>query len=73
MNAKLDATEAVVPSHVSFYEPQPSATLPLVTEDDNDMNLFFQLEGEDEPQHPSDSSKKWRFEEGEEHSSTFTY
>ncbi|KAJ8429476.1 hypothetical protein Cgig2_011062 [Carnegiea gigantea] len=41
-------------------------------DEDDDMDIFLNLEGDDGPQHSSDSSKKRCLKEDEEHSSSYT-
>ncbi|KAJ8433204.1 hypothetical protein Cgig2_004336 [Carnegiea gigantea] len=45
----------------------------LPIDEDDDMDIFLNLEGSEDHQHCSDSSKKRRLEEDEEHSSSYTY
>lgn len=68
-------------------QPPPHSSVPLASEftlpfdqdsdlllaEDDDMDLFLNLDGGDEPQHSSESSKKRRLEEEEDHSSSYTY
>lgn len=54
-----------------FGASSPETDLP--ENDEDDMDIYLNLEDTEDPQHSSDSSKKRRFEEGEEHSSSFTY
>jgi len=42
-------------------------------DENDDMDIFLNLEGDADPQHSSDSSKKCCLEEDEEHSSSYTY
>ena len=45
----------------------------LPIDEDDETDIFLNLEGDNEPQYLSDSSKKRRLEEGEELSSSCTY
>ncbi|KAJ8446980.1 hypothetical protein Cgig2_006608 [Carnegiea gigantea] len=54
------ATKSQVPPVVSNPEAD------LLIDDGDDMDIFLNLEGDDDPQHSFESSKKRRFEEGEE-------
>lgn len=57
----------VAPAFMPEHDPD------LAIDNENDMDMFLNLEGGDEPQHSFDSTKKRRFEEEEELSSSFTY
>lgn len=58
-------------SKVPPFLPDQDYDMPI--DEDDDMDIFLNLEGDDDPQHSSVSSKKRRLEEDEEHSSSYTY
>ena len=58
-------------SYLSKFLLEQDAHLPI--NDDDEMDIYLNLEEDTKPQHSSDSSKKRRLEEGEELFSSFTY
>jgi len=58
-------------SQVPHFSLEWDTDLPL--DEDDDINIYLNLECSEDPQHSSDSSKKHRLEEDEEHSSSYTF
>ena len=54
-------------SMVPLVLPEHDSDLPV--DEDDDMDILLNLEGDDDPQRSSDSSNKRCLEEGEKHSS----
>lgn len=58
-------------SSIATFIPDHDSDLPL--NEDDEMDIFLNLEGDNDPQQSSGSLKKHRLEEGEEFSSSYTY